>query len=100
MAHDKAFLICESKCLVPSEQVQVIEGFTIATTAWVNKQFTLSNNKIKSEKTICDVYISNASLSVFEKAKIKGRCEAGKLILTYEKAPAANIIVDCIKVVS
>lgn len=99
MASDKTFMVCENKSLVQSEQVQIVAGFTIATGNWSGNSYTRNIPEIKSADTICDVYISNDSLSVFEKAKIKGRCEPGKLILTYGKSPMAAIIVDCVKVV-
>lgn len=99
MAHEKSFLVCENKCLVPSEQVQIVAGFTIATNEWSGSSYTRDIPEIRDVNSICDVYISNDSLTVFEKAKIKGRCEAGKLILTYGKAPTGNIVIDCVKVV-
>lgn len=79
--------------------VSIISGFSIATSEWKSNQYTISNSAIKSADTICDVYVANASLEVFEKAKITGVCSAGKLTLTCEKVPTAAIQIDCIKVV-
>ncbi len=95
----KAFLIKENKSFLESEPVQRIDGLVINTNMWQSQQVIIQSEKIESENTICDVYISNESLSVFEKAKIKGRCEAGKLILTCAKVPTAAIAIDVIKVV-
>lgn len=79
--------------------VSIISGFSIATSEWKSNQYTISNSAIKNADTICDVYVANASLEVFEKAKITGVCSAGKLTLTCEKVPTAAIQIDCIKVV-
>ena len=82
-----------------SNLVTVINNISIAPSAWSNKTYTISSNKITTS-SIIDIYYSSASKSIISDAEPNYTISAGKVVITVGTVPTSTVVIDCVKVVN
>ena len=76
-----------------------LRSITVALSAWNNLSYTITDPVITPGSDI-DVYFTFDTLPAAQKANIRGRQEQGKLVLVAKKLPAADLIIEKIKIVN
>ena len=79
--------------------VSVINSISIAPSAWSNKTYTISSNKITAN-SIIDIYYASASRSIMSDAEPSYTVSAGKVVITVVTVPTSTVVIDCVKVVN
>lgn len=79
--------------------VTVLNNISIAPSAWSNKTYTISSDKITTN-SIIDVYYSSASKSIMSDAEPSYTVSAGKVVITVVTVPTSTVVIDCVKVVN
>jgi hypothetical protein len=79
--------------------VTVLNNISIAPSAWSNKTYTISSNKITAN-SIIDIYYSSASKSIMSDAEPSYTVSAGKVVITVVTVPTSTVVIDCVKVVN
>lgn len=77
----------------------LLKDITIPTGGWNNLSYTISAADIKTSSRVTIAY-AFGSIPTAQKANIRGRLEAGKLVLVAAKLPTADIVVEEIHIVS
>mgnify|MGYP003254293562 FL=1 len=71
----------------------LITGITIPASGWKDLTYTIENAAIQADSIVHIGYAFD-SVPAAQKANIRGRTEAGKLILVAKKVPAGDLAVD------
>ena len=79
--------------------VTVLNNISIAPSAWSNKTYTISSDKITTN-SIIDIYYSSASKSIMNDAEPNYTISAGKVVITVVTVPTSTVAIDCVKVVN
>jgi hypothetical protein len=79
--------------------VTVLSGISIAPSAWSNKTYIISSDKIKAN-SIIDIYYSSASKSIMVDAEPSYTVSAGKVVITVVTVPTTTVVIECVKVVN
>lgn len=79
--------------------VSVLSNISIAPSAWSNKTYTISSDKITTN-SIIDIYYSSASKSVMADTEPSYTVSAGKVVITVVTVPTSTVVIDCVKVVN
>lgn len=79
--------------------VTVLNNISIAPSAWSNKTYTISSDKITAN-SIIDIYYGSAYKSVMIDAEPIYTVSAGKVVITVVTVPNQPIVIDCVKVVN
>jgi hypothetical protein len=79
--------------------VSVLSNISIEPSAWSNKTYTISSDKITAN-SIIDIYYSSASKSVMGDAEPSYTVSAGKVVITVVTVPTTTVVIDCVKVVN
>ena len=79
--------------------VTVLSNISIAPSAWSNKTYTISSNKITTNSVI-DIYYSSPSKSIMGDAEPSYTVSAGKVVITVVTVPTSTVVIDCVKVVN
>lgn len=77
----------------------LLKGITIPMAGWSNQTYAISNPTITVESEVTVLYDFN-SIPVAQKASIRGRTEAGKLVLVAKKTPVADLTIERIRIVN
>lgn len=78
---------------------KTLTGITIPVADWNGLTYTISAPDIKPSSRVTIAYAFD-SVPVAQKANIRGRLEAGELILVATKLPTASIVVEEISIVN
>ena len=79
--------------------VTVLNNISIASSAWSNKTYTISSDKITAN-SIIDIYYASASKSIMSDAEPSYTVSAGKVVITVVTVPTSTVVIDCVKVVN
>ena len=79
--------------------VTVLKNISIAPSAWSNKTYTISSDKITTD-SIIDIYYASASKSVMSDAEPSYTISAGKVVISVVTVPTSTVVIDCVKVVN
>ncbi len=79
--------------------VSVLNNISIAPSAWSNKTYTISSNKITTS-SIIDIYYASASKSIMSDAEPSYTISAGKVVISVVTVPTSTVVIDCVKVVN
>jgi len=79
--------------------VTVLNNISIAPSAWSNKTYTISSDKITTN-SIIDIYYASASKSIMSDAEPSYTISAGKVVISVVTVPTSTVVIDCVKVVN
>lgn len=78
---------------------KTLQNIRIPSSGWTDLSYVIQDGEITGTST---VYIGYAfdSIPAAQKANIRGRTEAGRLVLVAKKAPAEDLMVDEIRIMN
>ena len=79
--------------------ITVLNNISIAPSAWSNKTYTISSDKITTN-SIIDIYYASTSKSVMSDAEPSYTISAGKVVISVVTVPTSTVVIDCVKVVN
>lgn len=78
---------------------KLLKDITIEKSAWISLTYAIADPVIVPDSRVEIIYAFD-SIPIAQKANIRGRTEAGKLILVAAKLPTADIVVEEIHIVN
>lgn len=88
-----------NKAKIESLEGTHLRDITIPMDDWDNLTYSISDSAITAGSEVTVLYAFN-SIPIAQKANIRGRTEAGKLVLVAKKPPSADITIERIRIVN
>ncbi len=88
-----------NKAMIEKVVGKKLKKITIPMAGWSGLAYTIEDSSIMADST---VYIGYAfdSIPAAQKANIRGRTEAGKLVLVAKKQPEQEIVIDELRIIN
>ncbi len=78
---------------------KILSDITIPGDGWTDLTYVIEDQEITEGSTIYIGY-GYDSIPAAQKANIRGKAEAGRLILTAKKAPASDLVIDELRILN
>ncbi|WP_101875984.1 hypothetical protein [Lachnoclostridium edouardi] len=88
-----------NKAAVEQVKGKLLTNLTIPAAGWNNLTFIIEDDQITESSTVYMGYNFD-SIPAAQKANIRGKTEAGRLVLAAKKAPAVDLKVDEIRILN
>lgn len=82
-----------------TDLVTVLSNISIGPSAWSNKTYTITSDKITAN-SIIDIYYASSSKTIMSDAEPSYTVSAGKVVITVVTVPTSTVVIDCVKVVN